>query len=96
MQSLYFVKSSFSLFTATVYHLDNDRNLVKCPIPVNSESSDHSQIAGLTCLNFVIKEVERHTNLTKFIMCSDGCAAKLRSRFIFKLLANYRRDLQLE
>ena len=29
-------------------------------------------------------------------MWSDGCAAQLRSRFIFKLLANYPRDLQLE
>ena len=29
-------------------------------------------------------------------MWSDGCAAQFRSRFVFKLLANYCRDLQLE
>ena len=44
----------------------------------------------------MIKEVEGLTNLTKFIMWSDGCAAQFRSRFVFKLLANYCRDLQLE
>ena len=44
----------------------------------------------------MIKEVDGLTNLTKFIMWSDGCAAQFRSRFVFKLLANYRRDLQLE
>ena len=50
----------------------------------------------LTCVDFVIKDVERHTNLTKIIMWSDGCAAQFSSRFVVKLLANYRRDLQLE
>ena len=76
-----------------VYHLDSDKNLVKSPVVVVSESSDHSWIAALTCIDFVIKEVEGLTNLTKFIMWSDGCAAQFRSRFVFKLLANYRRDL---
>ena len=61
-----------------------------------SESSDHSRIAALTCIDFVIKEVERHTNFTKIIMWGDGCAAQFRSRFIFKLFANYRKDFQLE
>ena len=29
-------------------------------------------------------------------MLSDGCAAQFRSPFVFQLLANYHRDLQLE
>ena len=29
-------------------------------------------------------------------MWSDGCATQFGSRFVFKLLANYRRNLQLE
>ena len=61
-----------------------------------SETSDHSRIVALTCIDFVIKEVERHTNLTKMIMWNDGCAAQFRSRLVFKVLANYRRDLQLD
>ena len=63
---------------------------------VVSESSNHSRIATLTCIDFVITEVERHTSLTKIIIWSGGCAAQFRSRFVFKLLANYRRDLQIE
>ena len=38
----------------------------------------------------MIKEVKRHTDLTKVIMWSDGCAAQ------FKLLASFHRDLQLK
>ena len=96
IQSAYFGQSSFSLFKAAVYRLDSDRNLVKRPAAGVSESIDHSRIAALTCINFVIKEVERHTNLTKMIMWSDGSAAQFRSRFALKLLAKYRRDLRLE
>ena len=44
----------------------------------------------------MIKEIERHTSLTKIIMWRDGCAAQFRSRFVLKLLANYCKDLQLE
>ena len=29
-------------------------------------------------------------------MWSNGCVSQFRSRFIFKLLPNYHRDLQLE
>ena len=55
-------------FAAAVYHLDSDRNLVECSVAVVSESSNHSQIAALTYIDFVIKEVERRTNSTKIIM----------------------------
>ena len=79
-----------------VYHLDCDRNLVKCPVAVASKSSDHSHIAALTCIDFVIKEVERHNSLTKIIKWNDGFVLQFRSRFVYKLLANYRRDLQLK
>ena len=76
----------------SVYHLDSDSYLVKRLVV--SEISDHSQIAALTCIDFLIKEVERYTNLTKIIVWSDGCVTQFRSRFVFKLLANYRRDVQ--
>ena len=46
IQRTYFGQSSFSLFTTAVYHLDSDRNLVKRPVAVVSESSDHSGIAA--------------------------------------------------
>ena len=85
-----------AFFAAAVYHLDSDRNLVERSVAVISESSNHSQIAALTCIDFVIKEVERRTNSSKIIMWSNGCAAQFRLRIVFKLLANHCRDLQLE
>ena len=57
-----------------------------------SESSDHSRIAALTCIDFVIKDFV----IKKIIMWNDDRAAQFRSPFVFKLLANYRRELQLE
>lgn len=71
IQSAYFGQSTFSLFTASVYHLDGSGSLIKRPIAVVSESSDHSRIAALTCIDFVVKEVEKHIALTKIILWSD-------------------------
>ena len=96
IQSAYFGQSTFSLFTACVYHLDDSGSLIKRPITVVSESSDHSRIAALTCIDFVIKEVEKHIALTKVILWSDGCAAQFRSRFVFKLISTYRPDLLID
>ena len=93
IQSAYFGLSTFSLFTACVYHLDSIGDLVKRPITVVSESSDYSRIAALTCIDFVIKEIEKHMKLTKAIIWSDGCAAQFRSRFFFKLLSTYRHHI---
>ena len=60
-----------------------------------SESSEHSRIGALTCIDFVIREVEKHITLTKVILWSDGCAAQFRSRFVFKLISTYHLDLQI-
>jgi len=95
IQSAYFGQSSFSLFTACVYHNDDNGNLVKRPICVVSESNDHSRAAALTCVDIVVKEVEKHVHLSKLILWSDGCASQFRSRFVFKLLAHYRPELQI-
>lgn len=96
IQSAYFGQSSFSLFTACVYHLDGNDSLYKRPITVVSESSDHSRLAALTCIDFVMKEVEKHIFLKKIIIWSDGCASQFRSRYVFKLLSTYRPDLSIE
>ena len=88
-------QSSFSLFTTWVYHLDDSGFLIRRTITV-SESSDHSQIAPLTCIDFFIKEVEKHIALTKVILWSDGCAAQFRSRFAFNLISTYRPDLLID
>ena len=45
---------------------------------MDSGSSNHSRIAALTCINFVIKEFERHTNSTEMILWNDGGAAQFR------------------
>ena len=92
IQSAYFGQSTFSLFTTCVCHLDDgDR-----PLTVVGESSDHSRIAALACIDFVIQEVERHITLTKVIVWSDGCAVQLRSRFVFKLISTFRPDLLID
>ena len=61
-----------------------------------NESSDHSRIAALMCIDFVIREVEKHTVLTKVILWGDGCVLQFRSRFVFKLVSTYRPDLLID
>ena len=53
-------------------------------------SSDHFRIPVLTCIDFVIKEVEKHTALKKVVLWSDIYAAQLSSRFALKLTSSYR------
>ena len=55
-KSAYFGQYVFSFFTAFVYHLVDDDSLVKHPVAVISESSDHSRIAVLTCIDIVVQD----------------------------------------
>lgn len=96
IQSAYFGQSTFSLFAACVYHLDNEKSLIKRPIVVVSESSDHSRVATLTCLDFVVKAKEKHITLMKKTLWSDCSSAQFRYHFLFKLQAAYRTDLLID
>ena len=53
-------------------------------------------MALVSCIDLVIKEIEKRIPLTKVVLWSDGCAAQFRSRFVFRLLADYRPDMQVE
>ena len=48
------------------------------------------------CIDFVIKEVEKHIALTKVILWRDGCAAQFRSCFAFKLIFTYRPEFLID
>ena len=84
------------MFTACVYYVDEKKSLIKRLACVVSENNDHSRAAALTCIDLVIKEIEKHILLTKVVLWSDGSAAQFRSRFVFKLLADCRPDIQVE
>ena len=71
-------------------------SLIQRPITVDSESSDHSRITALMCIDFVIKEVENHIAPTKVVFCSDACAVQFKSRFVFKLISTYHPDLLID
>ena len=53
IQSAYFGNSTFSIITASSFILNNGRELSKCSVAVVGESSDHSRIAALICVNMV-------------------------------------------
>ena len=89
IQSAYFGNS-----TVCGYILNNGRELSKRSVAV--VGSDHSRIAALTCLDVVLKEIEKETEVKKLIVWSDGCAFQFMSRFVFKLLSSYRPELLLE
>ena len=98
IQSAYFGQTSFSIFTACVYHKANNGadTVVKRPMTIISESSDHSRIASMSCIHMIIEEIEKTMDLSKVIVWSDGCGAQFRSRFVFKFLSSYRTDLIIE
>ena len=98
IQSAYFGQTSFSIFTACVYHKANNGadNVVKRPMTIISEISDHSRIVSMSCIHMIIEEIEKAMDLSKVIAWSDGCGAQFHSRFVFKSLSSYRADLITE
>lgn len=78
------------------YKINGLDKIVKRPMTIISESSDHSRIASMSCINMLVEEVEKSIALKNAIFWSDGCAAQFRSRFVFKILVNYRTDLNMQ
>ena len=96
IQSAYFGNSTFSIITACSFILNNGKELSKLSVAVVGESSDHSRIVALICVDMVLKEIEKETKVKKLIVWSDGCASQFRSRFVFKLLSLSRPGLLVE
>ena len=61
IQSACFGNSTFSIFTACGYILNNGRESSERSVTVVGESSGHSRIAALTCVDMVLKEIEKET-----------------------------------
>ena len=91
--------ASFTIFTTCCYFKDESNAINKKAISVTSETSDHSRSVSVSCLQKVIHFVrEKYTHLPlklNVIVWSDGCAAQFRSRYVFFLLSNLKRQLTL-
>ena len=44
----------------------DSKTLTKYTITIISQSSDHSRIAALTCINMIVNEIEKHHVKTAF------------------------------
>ena len=76
-QSAYFGYTCFSIFTACCYYKAEEGELMKYPVTITSESSDHSKIAAFSCINKIIKLMEEKIKpIKKVIVWSDGIAAQ--------------------
>ena len=94
IQSVYFGQQTFSIFTACCY-LNIDGEIVNENVTITSEASDHSMIAALSCWLRIVSFLQEKYNLSKSLMLymwSDGCAGQFRSRFVFKLLAEFAKE----
>lgn len=101
IQTAYFGRTNFSLFTACGYFRKSDESeLTKVPMTVVSEANDQSRIAANTCVRKVIECIEERmpiaNSLDKIIVWSDGCASQFRSRFVFNLLLSLYPEKILE
>ena len=71
IHSAYFGQQNFNIFTSCSYYREAEQgDLVKMPIAVISESSDHSRIAEFTCTNAIVNELKNRMkdSLKKFIL----------------------------
>ena len=60
-QSAYFDNSTFCIFTACGNILDHTKEFSKRSVAAVSVCNDHSRIAALTCVDMVLKEIEKET-----------------------------------
>ena len=77
------------IYTACCY-LRRDGDLNNENITIISEPSNHSRIAGFTCINKVFEFVREKHNLPPEVtshIWSDGCAGQFRSRYDFALVS---------
>ena len=97
IQSAYFGHTCFRIFTDCCYYKAEERELIKYPVTITSESSDHSRIAAFCCVNKIIKLMEERIKpIKKVIVWSDGMVAQFRSRFVFMLLSTIDHAIDLE
>ena len=94
IQSAYFGQQTFSIFTACCYLLI-DGEIVNENVTITSEASDHSRIAALSCWLRVVSYLQEKYSLLESLrlhIWSDGCAGQFRSRYVFKLLAEFAKE----
>ena len=97
IQSAYFGHPCFSIYTACGYCKTDDK-LIKNPITIIMEASDHSRIAAFTCFSKVVHTIQfkMQVPLRKVYAWSDGMGEQFRSHFVFKLLTTFDREVDLE
>ena len=74
IQSAYFSLQNFSIFTSCSHYCEVKQGyLVKTPIAVINETSDHSRIAAFTCTNAIVNKSKKRIkdSLKKVILWSD-------------------------
>ena len=97
IQCAYFGHTCFSIFTACGYYKAHDK-LIKNPITIIMEASDHSRIAAFACFSKVVHTIQLKMQmpLRKVYAWSDGMDTQFWSRFIFKLLTTFDLEVDLE
>ena len=79
IQSTYFRRSCFSIFTACCYYRTEEGELMTYPVTITSESSDHSRIAAFSCVNKILKVMEERINpIKKVIAWSDRIGVQFK------------------
>ena len=88
IQSAYFGKQSFSLFTSCCYLEGATSEIRNKSVVVVTENSDHNRITSMSCLKEVIytMETKHGKSFTNAVLWSDGMGAQFQSRFISQLL----------
>ena len=79
IQSTYFGRSCFSIFTACCYYRTEEGVLMTYPVTITSESSNHSRIAAFSCVNKILKVMEERINtIKKVIAWSDRMGVQFK------------------
>ena len=99
IQSAYFGHTCFSIFTACCYYRSGlSYGLENVPVEIASDSSDHSRIAALSCVNTLAKHIQAKLKpgKLKVFIWSYWCAPQFRSKFVFMILTYFDKVTDVE
>ena len=96
IQSAYFGHDTFTLYTVYCYEKGPDGELEPYSMAIVSNESNHDRNVSFTTNQIIIDNLrERNPELKSVYFWSDGCARQFRSKFVFKSLMLYPKNIQL-
>ena len=96
IQSVYFGNNTFSVLTACAFY-SNQAAIEKVPITITTETRDKSRITSVSrvvsLMKYLRSQLDKEFDTVHIF--SNGCTAQFRSRYVFCMLREIQKDVNI-